>query len=124
MLLGFVALLSLMLALPQRGSTETPAFYAELSQRLPDNAKVMINDPARLFYYTGFGGVVLPNEAPDAILEIAQKYGIDYVVIEEVGQGGWAVSEKLLPMMSDPPEFLREIDLDTPGVRLYAINDV
>lgn len=126
-LVVFAAFLTLSVALSQRNSTEMPAFYAELAQRLPQNARVMINDPARLFYYTGFGGVVLPNEAPDVILDIARKYDIGYVLVESVpvnGQPLWAISDRLLPMIDNPPDFLREIDLDSDDVRLYAIHDV
>lgn len=124
-LLVFALALTLSVALPRRGTTATPALYPALSAQLPDDARVMINDPARLYYYTGLSGVVLPNEAPDTILTIARKYHIGYVVLESVeddaGRVAWAISDKLMPMLDHPPEFLTEIPIDVPGVKLYAI---
>src|SRR5690606_23001995 len=37
---------------------EMPALYAELVERVPEDARVMINDPAQLYFYTGMAGVV------------------------------------------------------------------
>ena len=84
----------------------------------------MINDPGQLYYFTGLSGVVLPNEAPETILEIARKYQVGYLLLEEVtSQDTAATSDKLWPILSSPPDFLTPIPLDNPTVRLYAIND-
>ena len=124
-LVMFALVLTLSVTLPRRASIDTPLLYEALSAQLPDEARVMINDPAQLFYYTGFGGVVLPNEAPPVIQEIARQYDIDFVVLESVeGEDGhtvWAISDKLLPILDDLPDFLMEVAIDVPGVKLYAI---
>jgi hypothetical protein len=124
-LLAFGIFLSLSVSLPRRFSADTPALYAVLMERLPPDARVMINDPAQLYYYTGIGGVVLPSEASDVIPEIARKYAIDYVVLESQmvnGQTVMAASDQLASILDAPPDFLSEIEIELPGVRLYAIN--
>ena len=45
-------------------SNETPESLQRLTTVLPDDARVMINDPAQLYYFTGLSGVALPNESP------------------------------------------------------------
>jgi hypothetical protein len=96
----------------------TPTLYERLNAVLPDNARVMINDPAQLYYYTGHGGVVLPNESPDVIPIIADKYGVTFLLIE-----GDGVPEKLQFDINNPPAFLESISpFERGSVRLYAIN--
>jgi hypothetical protein len=102
---------------------QTPALYRELIDKLPKDARIMINDPGQLYYFTGFSGVVLPNEAPEAILDIARKYQVSYVLLEEVTPENTAASSaKLWPILTAPPDFLTPVPLDNPGVRLYAIH--
>ena len=124
--LVFVAvLLSLMIGLPTRVPPQlgSPLDQA-LVQQLPPDARVMINDPAQLYYFTGLGGVVLPNEAPDVILEIARKYNVKYVVIEGVSEDGKssnAITAKMDSILTTPPNFLVPMPLNVPNVRLYEI---
>ena len=102
---------------------QTPALYRELLDKLPKDARMMINDPGQLYYFTGFSGVVLPNEAPEAILAIARKYQVGYVLLEEVTPENTAASSaKLWPILTALPDFLTLVPLDNPGVRLYAIH--
>ncbi len=102
------------------------ALYAELQQRLAADSRVMINDPAGLYYHTRLSGIVLPNEAPEAILGLAEQYGIDYVVIEfqllDDGGRAAAIPEPLMPLLNDLPAFLTALPLDYPHARLYAID--
>jgi hypothetical protein len=122
-LLLIAALLSLSVAAARPQADNVPRLYPALAAILPDDARVMINDPAALYYYTGLGGVVLPHNAPDVIPEIAQRYDIDYLLLESPDNDlTWAVSPKLLPILDAPPDFLTELDFDIRGVRLYAIN--
>ena len=102
----------------QVSTGETPTLYQWLDARLPDDARVMINDPAMLYYFTGFGGVVIPNESPDVIAEIAERYQIDYVVIESYG-----MPAPLRTILEMPPDFLREIAREG-DVILYQLVDV
>lgn len=124
-LLLFVGYLSFITAFPRRVQAATPAMYAALAEQIPSGSRVMINDPAALYYFTGLGGVVLPNESPDAILDIAQRYDVDYLLLEtsQNAEGGvWlAASDKLASLLDSPPDFLTAIPLDVQGVLLYAI---
>ncbi len=101
----------------------TPELYHLLSEQLPADARVMINDPPQLYYFTGLGGVVLPNESPSVILEIARKYDIDYLLLEGISDDGRgaAAPDELLSILQSPPEFLTQIPFDIPDARLYRI---
>jgi hypothetical protein len=123
-LLTMAILLSLSIIKP--AAATTPPMYTDLMQRLPADARVMINDPAALYYFTDFGGVVLPNQTPDVIPQIAQRYGINYLVLEFVtlssGDKILAAPHALWFDPDSPPDFLTEVPINTPDVRLYEIH--
>lgn len=118
-------LLSIMIGLPNRVQPRsTSSLYQALETQLPSDARVMINDPAQLYYFTGLGGVVLPNESPDVIAEIARKYGVKYLVIEEISTDGMrsnAITEKMDSILMAPPAFLVPMPLNVANARLYEI---
>jgi hypothetical protein len=61
---------------------------------------------------------VLPNESPDVIPTIADKYDVTFLLIE-----GDGVPEKLQFDVNNPPAFLEPISpFESGSVRLYAIN--
>lgn len=115
----------LSLSTAQTGSvgTGTPELYRILAEQLPADTRVMINDPAQLYYFTGIGGVVLPNEPPEAILVIAQKYAIDYMLLENISDDGRgaAAPQELLSILTSTPDFLTPVNLPIAGVQLYEI---
>jgi 4-amino-4-deoxy-L-arabinose transferase-like glycosyltransferase len=117
-LVGLALMLSLMLGSAGRVAPDvpTPALYMALDAALPSDARVMINDPAGLYYHTGRGGVVLPNSQPDVIPEIAARYRVDYLVLESPE----AVPAPLLTLFDTAPDFLIPIPFDG-GARVYAI---
>lgn len=84
-----------------------------LAKLLPEGSRVMINDPAQLYYYTGIMGVALPNESPEIALKIAEIYNIDYLVLEENH-----VTEPL--QFVQAPDFLIPVETELQGVRIYA----
>ncbi|NDJ62637.1 MAG: hypothetical protein GYB67_16050 [Chloroflexi bacterium] len=100
--------------------TQTPALYTALSERLPADSRLMINDPAILYHFTGFGGVVLPNADPDVIPEIARRYQIDYVLLESRA----ATPARLWPLFDSPPDFLTELPLDDSDDSLNNFDDL
>ncbi len=100
-------------------STETPALYAELMRRVPSDARIMINDPAGLYFHTKLGGVVLPNETPDAVLAIASQYDVDYLLLE---LDDAAIPAGLRAILDAPPDFLTPLPPDFANARLYAID--
>lgn len=110
---ALIVLLSLALAIGGRTEREVLPEMMLLADLLPADARVMLNDPARLYYFTGLQGVQLPNEAPEVALEIAERYDVDYLFLET---GGITT-----PMQFDtPPDFLIPIDTNLAGVQLYA----
>jgi 4-amino-4-deoxy-L-arabinose transferase-like glycosyltransferase len=114
----------LSVAIVPRGqmTTETPELYQRLLEALPPDARVMINDPAQLYYFTGLGGVTLPNEVPDVILDIARRYDVDYLVLEGMTEnGGAAAPSKLLSILETPPDFLTPVSFNIDGIQLYEI---
>ncbi|MEZ4667333.1 MAG: hypothetical protein R3E39_05355 [Anaerolineae bacterium] len=125
-LVGVAVLLSIMIGLPNRVVPQASStFHTSLRDKLPPDARVMINDPAQLYYFTGLGGVVLPNEQPNVIPEIARTYGVKYLVLEGITSDGLssiAMPTPLLTILSSPPDFLTPIPFDIPGARLYEIH--
>ena len=114
-----IMLLSMYVAIPERIPRYTPTLYAILLDKIPSDARVMINDPARMYYHTCslgncLGGVAIPNESPEIALEIAERYDVDYLVLEERGIP--------LPMQfgDEIPSFLTPIDINLDGITLYA----
>jgi 4-amino-4-deoxy-L-arabinose transferase-like glycosyltransferase len=49
---------------------------------LPQGAVVAINDPPALYYFTGLWSVPLPDAAPEALLDLAARYGVNYIVVD------------------------------------------
>lgn len=103
---------------------ESSGLYEELRAVLPAGARVMINDPARLYYHLGNSGVTIPNEPVTVVPEIANRYGIDYLVLEHVGEDGviGGTPAAFQFDVSSPPDFLRAIAIDVGAdLRLYQI---
>ena len=59
------------------------AFYRDIVAGLPPDAILMVNDPAALYYHTGHSGVVLPDSEPETVREIAARYGVTHLVLDE-----------------------------------------
>jgi hypothetical protein len=112
---------SLTIALPRRVTTHTPELYAALDAYLPPDARIMINDPSLMYYFTGRGGTTFPNEPPETMLTLARQYDLDYVLLEIVGEA-IAVPYNLRLNPDAPPAFMREVphnEFQSGGVRLY-----
>jgi hypothetical protein len=96
-------------------SDTIPGLYQELQQHIPADARVLINDPAALYYFTGQSGVVIPNGDAETVRQIAAQYDVEYLVLQAGG-----MTDEIAPLYDDPPAFLTPISLTTPDVRLYA----
>jgi hypothetical protein len=125
-LLAVAVYLSVLIGTRTSTSESTiPAEYSEVTEKVPPDARVMINDPSQFYYFTGLGGVVLPNEAPEVIVDIARQYGVGYLLLERVApdeRAAYAAPPKLWSILTNPPDFLTLIPMDNPTVRLYAIH--
>lgn len=100
------------------------SLYTALRKVTPHDAGVMINDPAQLYYYLGIGGVTIPNDSVEFLPAIAKQYGIEYLVLEHVGDDGriGAAPAAFQFEVDNPPSFLRALSFDARGdVRLYQI---
>jgi hypothetical protein len=103
---------------------ETPELYEALAATLPSDARVMLNDPAALYYFTDLGGVVLPNNDPSVIPEIARLYNVRYLLLEQVSEDGLTADAAPAPLwsiLSVTPQFLVPVVFPIPDVRLYEI---
>lgn len=125
MLLMIGIVFTISVGLPARvGWGGLPRLHKELMGRLPANTRIMINDPAQLYHFTGMGGVPLPNESFDIIPAIAEEYDVDYLVIELIQSNGQSLAVPP-PMHFDydnPPNFLEMLPFESrDDVRLYAI---
>lgn len=107
--------LSVSIGLGGQTPENVPERYRRLAELLPEDARVMINDPAELYYFTKLSGVALPNESPQIIPEIARRYGITHLVLDK------NVPAPLVVDPQNPPEFLTLLDLGLAGVWLYEI---
>lgn len=126
LLLVVAIVFSVSVSLPNRYSANSvPPLYLALQSQLPEGSRVMSGNPAQLFYFTGNGGVALPNSPVDLIPVIAARYEVDYLVIQYLEDAGDAVpmAPRLLVFDLDaPPDFLSPIELNVNGARLYAIH--
>ena len=107
-----VIVLSLAIAKPVQENR--PLLMDKLEEIIPAGSRIMSVDPAEIYYYTGIGGIPIPNESPEVALELAQLYGVDYLLLQD--------NQITAPMQfTETPTFLQPIDLNIPEVRLYAI---
>ncbi|MEZ4646313.1 MAG: hypothetical protein R3E31_26915 [Chloroflexota bacterium] len=58
------------------------AVYGEVAAVLPADAVVMIGTAPDFYYHTGLRAVAVPNEPPDVLLTIAQRYGVNYLLLD------------------------------------------
>jgi hypothetical protein len=110
---GALAILAVALSISALGggADTAPATYAALAQTLPEDARVMVNNPPALYYFTGYGGVVIPNEDPSVIPEITSAYQVSHLLIELQGDAlGIPIQFDFDPQ--NPPEFLTPIPFD------------
>ncbi|HYO87576.1 MAG TPA: hypothetical protein VER79_02955, partial [Candidatus Limnocylindrales bacterium] len=100
-----------------RAPSETDrALYAEVDALLPDDARLLSVDPPEVYYVSGRGGASIPNAAPDVLPELAARFDIRYLLLQE-----GTITEPMTSAWDAPPEFLRAIPLTSAGARLYEI---
>jgi len=92
-------------------------YFPQLAKLLPPNSVVMINDPSALYYFTGLSGVVIPNAPSSVIPELAQRYGVNTLVLDANAQA--------LPMGDiydghDSPSFLQQVYRDD-NIQIYRL---
>jgi 4-amino-4-deoxy-L-arabinose transferase-like glycosyltransferase len=116
-LVGIAVVFSLVIGMRGRAVADTPALYTALHNTLPADARILLNDPAALYYHTGRSGFALPNNEATTLLALAERYDAAYVLLEAGG-----VPALLAPSLEPLPAFLRPLPFDVPGASLYAID--
>ncbi len=94
------------------------AFYEGVVADLPPDAVLMVNDPAALYYHTGHAGVVVPDSEPDVVPEIATRFGVTHLVLDE---NRTAPFDRLYRGEESRPYLVSLGDL-AGGLRLFAID--
>jgi 4-amino-4-deoxy-L-arabinose transferase-like glycosyltransferase len=103
---------SVVLMFQRRVTATTPIYFETLREVIPAGSRVMRNDPAELYFFTGIGGVVLPNEPYNVVEELVRLYEIDFVLLE--------YPNVPRPLYRVPvPEEWELIPLSFEGVELY-----
>ncbi len=99
------------------GWNDNGAFYEDVVAGLPPGAVLMVNDPAALYYHTGHAGVVVPDSGPDVVPEIAARYGVTHLVLD---QNRTAPFDALYRGAESRP-FLVPLGVLSGGQRVFAI---
>jgi hypothetical protein len=66
---------------PLRG--ESAEIYAQIGSLLPPDTVVMVGDAPGFYYHTGLPAIIVPNEPPQILPEIAARYGASYLILDE-----------------------------------------
>ena len=85
---------------------------------LPADARILSDDPPELYYYTGMGGATSAQRPPETLLDVARRYGIDYLLLKV--DAGSIPTPDCSRFSTTPPDFLKPLPFDS--ARLYAIH--
>jgi hypothetical protein len=66
-----------------------PAALQQAGAPLPDNAPVITDNPIWLAEATGVTAIALPEESPQAVLALADRFGATLLVVEDDGRRLW-----------------------------------
>ena len=76
-------LITFAVSLNQPLMEEAAAVYEQVAAIVPDDTVLMTGDPPGVHYHTQLRAVVAPNEPPDIMLEAADRYGADYLLLDD-----------------------------------------
>lgn len=83
----FALALSIVLAIQVVPGARTEHPYQQIAGWLEaqddPQARVMINDPAMLYYYGRRPCIVIPNGGVDTVIEVMRRYGVQFLVLDE-----------------------------------------
>lgn len=102
--------------------TDHTQMYTALMPYLTTDDRLLLTNPMRMYYHTGIGGVVLPYMELDSLPTLAEHFGIDYLLLEEIKMTNEKLQatapSQLLPILTEVPPFL-ELVVDLGDMRLY-----
>jgi len=61
---------------------ERNKIYIQVAQSLEGDALVMVVNPPAYYYFTHRPALAIPNEEIEVILEVAHRYGAEYLILE------------------------------------------
>ena len=83
-LVGWAIVFSLWVADRQIGGWNSAgAVYRQIGADLPRDAIVMVNDPPMFYYQTGLSGIVVPDAPPQTIEELAFRFHVGYLILDQ-----------------------------------------
>jgi hypothetical protein len=56
---------------------------AWLDENAPSEATVMVGNPPGFYYFSHRPNVVVPNEGIDAVLQACDRYGVEFVILDQ-----------------------------------------
>jgi len=127
LLTGYLIMLRIV-GLPLSGEVAyntADAVYAEIGAELarldvPPDAPVMSNNSPGFYYFTGHGGVPLPNGDEATLLQAADDYGVSYLVVDHNVPDGLVSLFKHGPV-SRRLELIQVYGSDSAATYLYRI---
>jgi hypothetical protein len=57
--------------------------YKEMTADIPAESKVMVGIAPAFYYHTQIPAISVPNEPIEVVVETAERYGIDYLVLDQ-----------------------------------------
>lgn len=114
----FIYLLTFIVSGGQPLRDETPAIYQQVAALIPAGSVVMTSDPPGFYYHTRLPTVVAPNDPPAVVLEIARRYGVNYLLLDD---GFPPPLQTLYEDQLSWPE-IKLVQIFDQNIRLYAIN--
>lgn len=65
---------------PERGYVD---LFEQVAGLLPETAVVMVGNAPGFYYHTGFPAITVPNEPPEVLLAVAQRYGVTHLLLDK-----------------------------------------
>jgi hypothetical protein len=76
-------LLSFVISWPRSQIREDSDLFRQIANDLPEDAVVMAGNAPSVHYHTGRAAINVPNEPPDVLVEVAERYGASYLILDE-----------------------------------------
>ena len=57
--------------------------FEQVAAMVPETAVVMVGNAPGFYYHTGLSAITIPNEPPDVLLAVAQRYGVTHLLLDK-----------------------------------------
>ena len=116
MFLLIAAVVSLVTSGVQPLRDKEASIVEQIGRTLPSGTIVMLPDSPMYYYHTGNPAINLPNEPPDTLLQVADKFHATYLILDP---GYPAPLQGIYDNTSRHPRIHFVADYD--GIRLYQL---